>query len=114
MSRFLGLVCLFSVFAAPLVGLATLADGLAASIAELTQPNVIEPVNATIGEDGGSLATLPTVSVFDGVSLLADLPREIPARPVSLATVAADRPQVPPWPFPTRERRLSWLQSLLI
>ena len=41
MSRFLGVVCLLAMLASPLVGLAALADGLAASIAELSQPNVI-------------------------------------------------------------------------
>jgi hypothetical protein len=112
MSRALQVICLLAVVAAPLLAQAEAAEGLAASLAELLHPNVIEPVSAPDAD--GVSAALRSVAPLDLTPLEAAIVTVSPRHVPSVRPLDSDRGEVPPWPFPTRERRLSWLQALLI
>ena len=116
MSRGVILLCLIAAFATPIVALAESSRIFAASLAEMTDPGVvIDPVDFEPPGDGASSASIGGSHPLHGfdLSVMAVLFDAIPIeRPRSW--FAAPKIDVPPWPYPTRERRLSRLQTFLI
>jgi hypothetical protein len=116
MSRGLALFTLIAILTTPLITLAHSAEGLTASLEEQSEPGVIDPVDSP-PDDLGSIVADPASACFASLALepiafagwigSADLARFHVVR-------SARTLETPVWPTPSRKRRLSWLQSLLI
>ena len=118
MSRGLIILALIAVLTTPLIALALSAEGLAASLVEQAEPGVIDPVDSPC-DDPGSLTSALSAHPLAALSigLIATALNEWTGsvdRASSRLAASAARAESPCWPSPSRERRLSWLQTLLI
>jgi len=114
MSRGLIVLCLFAVFATPIVATAGLAETLSASLGELAEDGVVDPVDPeSPGET--DVVSIDVANPLAAVVFAYDavvLDRFRIDRPILHAAIEPDETQARP--YPNRERRQSRLQVFLI
>jgi hypothetical protein len=115
MSRLVAVLSLLAVLVCPLVVQADAANSLSASMEELDQPGVIDPVNSP-ESDCGALVASNSLIQLDGevLGFWTLLPLES-FRPASFVSVdlAQFEPETVAQPWPVMRTRLSRLQTYL-